>query len=324
MKEKIIKIKLSDVEDLIKNVNEKDRDLTYILELENCNGITTELLNYLEALALDIKFKINGDLFNSNNIEENTNTDNYFKDNFLYNYNIDQMKKIIAYFEEVVRAMPKMSEIGRFLFIYTVICFEIDYDKSKGFDFKNYFELSSLQRSLYGTLINGEGVCVGYSLTLYNLLSYVNVNCKELSGEAYLPNGNSGGHVWNAVQIDGKWYFVDATWDSHHFEKLENCLVVNNNFMTSHVLNTSSNDKIINCVFASQDYNHNTLKQMYTYILEEFFIKPNLTEKLRAHRIEKKELYTFDKYKKEMLEGNWQDFLSKFDIDFEKHGTSKK
>ena len=53
-------------------------------------------------------------------------------------------------------------------------------NKSFGFDFENYFKLESIKRSVYGVLINGEGVCAGDSLTLYLLLNYVNIDCKKI------------------------------------------------------------------------------------------------------------------------------------------------
>lgn len=255
-------------------------------------------------------------MFFENNIEEKNNEGDFI-DKIIYNYDIPQMKKIISYFEDLVNAMPKMNDIGKFLFIYAIVCSEIEYDKSNGADFDNYLELASLQRSLYGTLINGEGVCAGYSLVLYNLLSYVNINSKMLGGTAFLNNGTSGGHAWNAVEIEGNWYFVDPTWDASDLINLKNCLVINDDFIDSHQLNEDSQNELINCQFANNDYDRDFLKQCFYYLSKEYIIKNKLLEKLRSYRVAKKDLFTFQKYQEELLEGSWRDLIEKYGFDVE-------
>ncbi len=61
----------------------------------------------------------------------------------------------------------------------------------------------------YGALVEGRAVCQGYSDAIKLLCDYYNIPCVCISGTA-----NGGGHMWNAVQMDdGKWYFIDCTWD---------------------------------------------------------------------------------------------------------------
>lgn len=69
------------------------------------------------------------------------------------------------------------------------------------------------KRSIYGSLINGEGVYVGFSVTLCKLLNYVGINSKVAHGIGKVSEEKSGDHAWNAVEIDGKWYKTDLTWD---------------------------------------------------------------------------------------------------------------
>lgn len=311
MEKEIVKINFEEIKNLLKNPSNYSNDAIYVITLLNCNGITTELLNFLESLSLNIKFKIDRDLFNFN-VDDALNKGKFTCE---YNYNIEQMKKIISYFEEVVNAMPKMNDFGKFLFIYAIVCSEINYDKSKGFDFENQFELASLQRSLYGNLINGEGVCVGYSLVLYNLLSYVNVNCKMLSGKAFLSNGKSGEHAWNAVCIDEVWYYVDATWDSNDLVNLKNCLVVNDSFLKSHQLNNESLKLMKDYKIADKDYDSSFIKQCFAHLCDKYILQNNLIQKLRSYRIPKKNFYTTDNYQEDSLNGSWKDILDGFDFD---------
>ena len=63
-----------------------------------------------------------------------------------------------------------------------------------------------LNYEFYGadSILRGYGVCDSYSKIYYML-------CKQ-AGLAVRRLGNDG-HAWNAVRIDGKWYYVDCTWD---------------------------------------------------------------------------------------------------------------
>lgn len=59
-----------------------------------------------------------------------------------------------------------------------------------------------------GVLLDGAGVCDGYSKAL-DLLCYLsNIDCVRVAGTA-----KGQGHAWNKVQVDGQWYNVDVTWD---------------------------------------------------------------------------------------------------------------
>ena len=65
-----------------------------------------------------------------------------------------------------------------------------------------------------GVLFHGTGVCNAYTLTYSRLLSAVGINSKTVTGTATdRHSGASGSHAWTLVQLDGKWYHVDATWD---------------------------------------------------------------------------------------------------------------
>ncbi len=59
----------------------------------------------------------------------------------------------------------------------------------------------------------GTGVvCEGYAKSLKVLCDQMGIPCVLIGGTA-IQNGRSEGHMWNGVQIEGKWYLVDATWD---------------------------------------------------------------------------------------------------------------
>ena len=64
----------------------------------------------------------------------------------------------------------------------------------------------------YHVLKNHTGVCSGYALATQALLNRAGVECIYVTGDA--GSGNDwGGHAWNIVNIDGKYYQLDVTWD---------------------------------------------------------------------------------------------------------------
>ena len=58
----------------------------------------------------------------------------------------------------------------------------------------------------------GKGVCETYAKTYDYLCELFNLPCITVTGFA-VQDGESFGHVWNVVNIDGGWYNVDATWN---------------------------------------------------------------------------------------------------------------
>ena len=59
-----------------------------------------------------------------------------------------------------------------------------------------------------GVLLRGTGVCDSYAAAYMHLLTELGLTCKHISG-----TGNGGSHAWNAVKLDGCWYWIDVTWD---------------------------------------------------------------------------------------------------------------
>jgi hypothetical protein len=61
----------------------------------------------------------------------------------------------------------------------------------------------------YGALINNDAVCQGFIQAMYYMLTESGVKCRAVMGK-----GNGGDHVWAIAGIDGKFYYLDPTWDS--------------------------------------------------------------------------------------------------------------
>lgn len=63
-----------------------------------------------------------------------------------------------------------------------------------------------------GPILYGKALCEGYSRAFQYLCQSVGIECVCISGTANSGSG-SGGHMWNMVKLDGKWYHIDVTWD---------------------------------------------------------------------------------------------------------------
>lgn len=61
----------------------------------------------------------------------------------------------------------------------------------------------------YGALVEGSAVCEGYSRAMQLLMNRLGIRCTLVSGSA--PEG--GSHMWNLLEIDGRGYHLDLTWD---------------------------------------------------------------------------------------------------------------
>lgn len=70
------------------------------------------------------------------------------------------------------------------------------------------YDISKKKSSAYNLLFNKSAVCEGYALVAYRLFMEAGLPCRIISGK-----GNKEAHAWNIVQVDGKWYNIDLTWD---------------------------------------------------------------------------------------------------------------
>ncbi len=60
----------------------------------------------------------------------------------------------------------------------------------------------------YGVMVKGVAVCEGYARTFQMLCNGVGIRCVIVIGES---EGEL--HMWNAVELDSDFYYVDTTWD---------------------------------------------------------------------------------------------------------------
>lgn len=64
-----------------------------------------------------------------------------------------------------------------------------------------------------GPLLYGKANCSGYTDAYYLLCSLAGLEVCYQPGDSMTPVSAEAGHVWNAIKLDGKWYFIDVTWN---------------------------------------------------------------------------------------------------------------
>ena len=67
--------------------------------------------------------------------------------------------------------------------------------------------------NIYGALVEKLSVCEGYARSMKYLLDSLNIPCTIVIGKGTNSEGQTENHAWNYVEIEGKWYAIDATWD---------------------------------------------------------------------------------------------------------------
>lgn len=93
-----------------------------------------------------------------------------------------------------------MSTIERIKTVHDYLIKRTTYDKT-------YYQKDNSHNHLYNILNENRAVCQGYAVAFYIFMNEIDIPCSLISGYA------GENHAWNAVKIDGEWYFIDLTWD---------------------------------------------------------------------------------------------------------------
>lgn len=124
------------------------------------------------------------------------------------------------------------SEEEKVRAIFTWLSFNISYNleefydptqKKVSFRYRNEDEKQSKIKAIKEaivtkTLSNRSAVCEGYAQTFSKICSLLNIENEVIKG--YVRNSsndigkikNRANHAWNAVKLNNKWIYIDATW----------------------------------------------------------------------------------------------------------------
>lgn len=151
--------------------------------------------------------------------------------------------------EDIVKEIIKNSEkfatdYEKELFFHDYICQNTVYDETSFNDFGD---------TAYSSLISGKSICEGYSRAMQLLLDRAGIRNYLVIGDG-VTEENTEPHMWNIVEIDGKNYHLDVTWNDTGTEEGYGYLYFNvtDEFISRDHLNLVP--QINNCTYVDANY----------------------------------------------------------------------
>ncbi len=112
-------------------------------------------------------------------------------------YNQSHVKKFYNKVDSILKGVDaSWSKLEKVLYLHDYLVTHCDYQRSKPYSKYN----------AYNSLVEGESVCQGYAEGFEYLLQRIGVD-----GQVVTSNGIN--HAWNVLKMDGKWFYIDCTWD---------------------------------------------------------------------------------------------------------------
>lgn len=104
------------------------------------------------------------------------------------------------------------SEAMRAMLLYYALIDDLSYDYDlTGGNFENLSrEEANFRSSPYCVLTEKSGICTNIAQAYLFLCTQADIPCGTV-----LHTGGSGMHMWNIVQMDGRYYYCDPTWDAN-------------------------------------------------------------------------------------------------------------
>ena len=84
----------------------------------------------------------------------------------------------------------------------------------------------------------GKMDCVGYAMATFALLTNMNIPVRIVDGYVFV-DGEEYNNCWNIVELDGKWYNLDVSWDDNgEYETRYDWFLRNNEDFIQHIYGT--------------------------------------------------------------------------------------
>ncbi|MFM1534101.1 transglutaminase domain-containing protein [Helcococcus ovis] len=112
--------------------------------------------------------------------------------------NFDEEQRVLSKkADEIVKDMHNLSDLDKALASHDWLVNNVEYVERFGRD-----------QSAYSSIVEGRTVCAGYAKGFKYLMDKLGVSSELRTGYV-----GSEMHLWNLLDIAGKWYNVDVTWD---------------------------------------------------------------------------------------------------------------
>lgn len=166
-----------------------------ILVLDNTKGVNSEALSKIKNDR--VVFCVKGGL-------DFENKDKYKQEKYMDRTYISPLglMNIVKYFEYNEKLIdPNWNEFEKAMFLYNALVVDMEYAENYDMVLSDGITERSLNGILYSKL-----VCAGFALVYKEMLDRVDI-------KNYYQNQKDV-HAFNVIEIDGKYYGVDVTWDN--------------------------------------------------------------------------------------------------------------
>lgn len=224
------------------------------------NGSTSETLSESTKDGDYIRWQFGGNISAQFRLDYQKSSVNYYSIAFYgFNYysSLAQESQVDAYVQNYVASINRnaMSDYALIKKIHDDVCNMTVYDEA----FENrsdYYDYSA-----YGCMILGRCVCQGYALAFYRL-------CKEMGLQVRFVYSDPdwGCHAWNIVNLGGKFYYVDCTWDdTYSYDKVTYNFFLKNEDEIKAYDSRLGEHTLQDSIYSDSDFVSNYIQKIDTY-----------------------------------------------------------
>ena len=183
------------------NTGSKEGTGYCVREYKNCAKDLEEIGNNKELLSTINNFVHPYNSFSSIIFTYNTKGEFDIKVNKIYSE--ENIVKINEVVDRVIKEniVDTMTTTQKLKIIHDNIIDTTKYDTLKS---KNINDMTYKSNTAIGVLLEGYGICSGYSDAMGIFLDKLGIDNYKISNDT---------HIWNLVKVNNKWLHIDLTWD---------------------------------------------------------------------------------------------------------------
>lgn len=189
------------------NTGSKEGTGYCVREYKNCAKDLEEIGNNKELLSTINNFVHPYNSFSSIIFTYNTKGEFDIKVNKIYSE--ENIVKINEVVDRVIKEniVDTMTTTQKLKIIHDYIIDNTKYDTLKS---KNINDMTYKSNTAIGVLLEGYGICSGYSDAMCIFLDKLGIDNYKISNDT---------HIWNLVKVNNKWLHIDLTWDDPIYEQ---------------------------------------------------------------------------------------------------------
>lgn len=189
------------------NTGSKEGTGYCVREYKNCAKDLEEIGNNKELLSTINNFVHPYNSFSSIIFTYNTKGEFDIKVNKIYSE--ENIVKINGVVDRVIKEniVDTMTTSQKLKVIHDYIIDNTKYDTLKS---KNINDMTYKSNTAIGVLLEGYGICSGYSDAMSIFLDKLGIDNYKISNDT---------HIWNLVKVNNKWLHIDLTWDDPIYEQ---------------------------------------------------------------------------------------------------------